>query len=161
MALRAITDFRDIDKGMANIMSTMKELNGVTIKVGILENSSKMRYKSGVSLVEVAVKNEFGIGVPERSFLRSTFDNNEKQWNRKIARILQKRLFSYGHLRVAAIQIGRMIQQSVQSTIVVMKSPPNSARTIANKGANDPLIHTRRLLQNIKYNVDFGGKMGN
>jgi len=97
-------------------------------------------------------KNTVHIVVPERSFVRSTFDNKKvvKGVFRKVRNIvsidtnLQKALDRAGLFMVSAIQ------KKIRSNI----KPANHPYTVEKKGGKDKtLIHTGRLLQGITHQV--------
>jgi hypothetical protein len=124
------------------IRNARKHKRGTFADVGIFESQ-------GLDLVIYATANEFGLGPPERSFLRSTFDqhrrelikrlNNEKI-NIVLARKDPERVLSFlGEFLISKIQ------QNIQSGI----GPPNAPSTIAKKGSSKPLIDKARMIQSI------------
>jgi len=73
----------DRDKGYRRIVSELKRAanGGAYTKVGVLGKSEER--EGGVSAVELATIHEFGApaaGIPERSFIRRTFDRKKDEW---------------------------------------------------------------------------------
>ncbi len=86
---------KDTDKGFKNYLKSLDKLKHPTISVGVFADDKGMaaheeRGKEQVkeTVLDVAIKNEFGLGVPERSFIRAWFDMAQGQ----IKEIVNKRL---------------------------------------------------------------------
>lgn len=84
------------------------------------------------SLGEVAVKNEYGIGVPERSFIRSTADEKHDEWT-AYAAVLQKKILDGMPFDRAMGLMGLRMQADIQAKIRSNIGPPNSPATIERK----------------------------
>lgn len=147
--------FSDKDMGFQALKKSVLALDGLSVNVGILAQQANLTYKDGTSLVTVAHKNEFGIGKtnPERSFMRKTFDESHEIWFRKIVGFMRKQVV--GQILSSRVTdfTGKMMRDNVKRTVLIMKKPSNRPRTIAEKGFDDPLIHTKKLYNNIKYDV--------
>ncbi len=142
----------DTDLGFTEILKDGDFLNGIVTDIGILPEDAHQTYKRGDKLVIVAAKNEFGDGnIPQRSFLRSTFDSQHKSWVRKLARHMRKKTPRDVLNKEITEFMGKTAQKSIQRTIAVLKSPPNRPRTVLRKGFNNPLIESRKLYRSIKY----------
>lgn len=93
--------------------------------------------------------------IPERSFLRSTFDEEKP----KIDNMVQKMLVQVYAGKMTGEQLlnrlGLYLQSRVQAKIRSIKSPPKSGLTMAAEGPGKtkPLLDTGRLLQSITYQV--------
>lgn len=94
-----------------------------------------------------------GVTIPERSFIRSTFDEKEKDWAEYIAKLIGDLIHGSENARSVAEKIGARIQRDIQRTIREMSAPSNATVTVARKGANNPLIDSGRLRQSITYKV--------
>lgn len=95
------------------------------------------------------------VEIPERSFLRSTFDEEKANINQFVQKMLVQ-VFA-GKLTGEQMlnRLGLYLQSKVQAKIRSIKSPPKSGTTIAVEGSgkSNPLIDTGRLLQSITYQV--------
>lgn len=81
------------------------------------------------------------INIPERSYLRSTFDEQEKEWNELVAKGLTKVLEGKITVRKMLDQLGLAMASDVQTTMRDLKEPPNSDMTKERKGSSNPLIN--------------------
>lgn len=132
--------------------------------VGILnqdfEQAKKSQDKSEVikiTLGDVAVINEFGAPdhhIPERSFIRSTFDEKSKEWSQKMKEY--KKLINKDKMTLekALSEIGEQIRGDIIDKIINLDTPPNAQSTIRAKGSSNPLVDTGQLKGSIKYRVE-------
>lgn len=95
------------------------------------------------------------VHIPERSFIRSTFDENVDDWVEYIVdRVVD---LGMGESRATAREImeglGIRIQRDIQNKIRSIESPANAPATIARKGSSSPLEDTGHLLQAVTYKV--------
>lgn len=144
-----------IDKGYNNYKKSFQDLNSKKVAVGVFKESGEdVRIK--------AIVNEYGttkagknrnIVIPERSFLRSTFNKNYKKISKKFSKI--PKLIRSGKFNVLSELklIGLYQKNQVKKTIIDFKDPPNAPSTIKNKGFNNPLIETGKLLKSISYKI--------
>ena len=132
----------------------LAKLDGTHVVVGVLGQNAE-RPGEQIDNVGLAIVHEFGLGVPERSFLRSTFDMRKEQWLKFAHRVL--RAAAHGRLDVtAALQlIGEKMKTDVKSRITAGAGipPPLAPATVAAKGSSRPLIDTGRLVASIDYDV--------
>lgn len=125
--------------------------NSVVVKVGFFEGR---KYPDGTSVVEVAVKNEYGDEeerIPARPFMLQAFENNQAKW-RKFVNQLAKQSGNYD-INTIANQLGSLMQGDIRDTIVNGDFVPNAPYTIAKKGKDTPLRDTLLMLQSVDYQV--------
>lgn len=95
----------------------------------------------------------YTINIPERSFLRSSFDEKAKQWERatwdQLGVLVDGKTTADGALSV----IGNVMQGDIQKKVVDGPFVPNAPATIRQKGSSKPLIDTGRMRQSIRYVV--------
>lgn len=92
----------DVDKGMRRMQQTIKESQVKPhVVIGIYGGRAGAQHDAAKNLtvVQLAGVHEFGVGVPERSFIRATSDANQKQ-----IKSLQKKIASQ-------VLLGRMTMQ--------------------------------------------------
>lgn len=165
---------RDIDRGYNAIIHDLLALGSSEPKVfvGLLQDKGQERTEEGgITLAGYAAVNEFGSEdghVPERSFLRSTVDDNRGRYMTELDRCAAA--FIDGASKggpgagLAALeqrlgQLGAGVARDVKRTIRDLRDPPNAPATLARKYPGDnPLIHTRRMSQSISFAVDLTGK---
>jgi phage gpG-like protein len=127
-----------------------------TVKVGIFGDAAEEAHEgTPLSNVEIASVHEFGAGnVPQRSFIRSTVDKQERQVRdvqRRIGRgIVRGTLNEEKGLGLLGTFLVAEIQKSIQAGI----PPELEAATSARKGSSTPLIDTGQLIQSIAWEVE-------
>lgn len=143
------------DNGYDSYFKAVKDLNGSGIKVGLLA-------AVGDKVLTKGIVNEFGtsragrggnVTIPERSFIRSTYNRNYKKVSKRFGQIFG----SFTKKNYAVIPklklIGLEQENETKKTITDMKSPPNKKSTIAAKGSSHPLIDTGELRSKISSEV--------
>lgn len=142
-----------------NISRELKELGRLAIEVGIFKGNQTA---DGADYAMIASVHEFGITIrkasgsiviPERSFLRSTFDEKEREWFKFIEKNIPKLLDGRLTAHTLCERLGAKMVADVQKKIRDLKDPPNAEATIAAKGSSNPLIDTGGLRQRITYRV--------
>lgn len=155
----------DKDLGLNRIIRTLnKDLDGVVIKVGVQAKYKAVRRGKGGSirntdqpLAVIAAIHEFGLGgMPQRSFLRSAFDENKPMINKMGDHIVNSAIKGIS-TETALGQLGNDVQGMVKKKIVDGPFVPNSPATIKRKKSSQPLIDTGHLRQSIRYVIEKGG----
>lgn len=155
----------DKDLGLNRIIRTLnKDLDGVVVKVGVQAKDKAVRRGKGGSirntdqpLAVIAAIHEFGLGdMPQRSFLRSAYDENLPMIDKMIQRVANGAVFGLG-TNAALNQLGNVVQGMVQRKIVDGPFIPNSPATIKRKKSSKPLIDTGHLRQSIRYVIERKG----
>lgn len=155
----------DKDLGLNRIIRTLnKNLDGVVVKVGVQAKDKAVRRGKGGSirntdqpLAVIAAIHEFGLGdMPQRSFLRSAYDENLPMIDKMIQRVANGAVFGLG-TNAALNRLGNVVQGMVQRKIVDGPFVPNSPATIKRKKSSKPLIDTGHLRQSIRYVIERKG----
>lgn len=155
----------DKDLGLNRIIRTLnKDLDGVVVKVGVQAKDKAVRRGKGGSirntdqpLAVIAAIHEFGLGdMPQRSFLRSAYDENLPVIDKMIQRVANGAVFGLG-TNAALNRLGNVVQGMVQRKIVDGPFVPNSPATIKRKKSSKPLIDTGHLRQSIRYVIERKG----
>lgn len=95
--------------------------------------------------------NEFGLGVPERSYLRSWFDSNKD----KVLSSIHNQLTAWikpgnkTSILVPLQRAGLEAAAGVKAGIAAGISPENAPSTLAQKNSTTPLIDTNALIGSI------------
>lgn len=151
----------DIDLGYDAIIEEIVKLEKASLLVGIQEQAKTTAQskngrtqKAGQSVAEYAAKNEFGDGnIPERSFMRTAFDENldliENATADQYGKIIDGDIALTQGLNV----IGQIITGLIQTKIRAIIFPPNSPRTIAMKGSSKPLIDFGQMVKSVTYAI--------
>jgi len=133
------------------IDKVMDSLQGL-VEIGVVSGFPKGRlntphYKPenpnegpGPSIIDVAIWNNYGIGVPRRDFMTPA----SKRWMKffseslsKVSRDIQENKIDPQKFLGAMGQKGSDI---ISQEIIALSTPPNSPVTIAKKGSSNPLV---------------------
>jgi hypothetical protein len=135
----------------------------VAVKVG--KKSQGVIQRGTRNVATLAASHEFGLGVPERSFLRSTFDLNIQAYVRYLNRGLGKEINDAARNKQS---FGAKDSQTLKRLALKMESdiklrigrrqipPPNAPSTIAKKKSSTPLVDTGQLRRAITSDVRIG-----
>ena len=162
--INASSSTTSIDLGFRAIVEDLLRLDGIEVKSGILESDAGITYSDGETLINVAAANEHGLGVPQRSFLASTFIEQEHKWFNRIKLYMNKAARA-GISSSVPNKIGHVVNSSIKRKIAIIKTPPSAARTIAKKRASGarrpdkPLMDTYKLYRSINYSVSRSGSL--
>jgi hypothetical protein len=161
----------DTDLGWDALMTTLTRLNGKApgIEAGVIGSAAMQPHPSsarGETIGEIAHKHEFGVGVPERSFLRATFEANKREYQGLLARGLMDELIAsirarraYDPQSASAMKrLALRMEGDVKQRIARGVPPPNAPSTIRRKGSSTPLIDSGMLRQSIGAVVRMGRK---
>lgn len=168
MANGIIKDENNIPK----LIETLRELRSMDVEIGIFGDDDS-------HLLIIARVHEFGanievtekmrkwfawqgypmrrdtthVKIPERSYLRSGFDESEKALERYVNKLLASVMdFSITPMDFHE-RIGVWLVSKIQNKLRAIKNPPNTQMTIDRKGSSNPLIDDGRLIQSITYRV--------
>lgn len=116
------------------------------LRVGFLENA---KYPDGTQVAEVAAKNEYGsVDNPMRPYFRTMIKDKKSGWSVSLSNVMVATNYD---IDAAFKQMGEGIKGQLQMSIRNWTTPPNSAKTIARKGFNKPLIDTGHMLSSVDY----------
>lgn len=147
---------RDIDHGYRKLVESVYGLRAPKIDVGILAADGAAAYAGGdgATVLEVAMWNEFGAGhVPERSFIRAWFDENEDACGRAVVAMMRAVLAGRYTSKQAVELLAQRFVAEIQRRMAQGIPPPNAPSTVAAKGSDKPLIDTGQLRSSISYLV--------
>jgi hypothetical protein len=142
----------DKDKGYNNLLKFFKQA-GKKAEVGIFENKQD---DEGGSIAQYAGAIEYGIGQPERSFMRSTFDENSTEINRDIMKHIEKGMLTNEKFEVLLKVHGENLRNKIITKIKRAKEwvkDPLSPITIARKGHDTLLIESGNMWKSIDVRI--------
>lgn len=140
-----------VDHGYDKYYQAVKDLNSNVVQVGLFASV-------GDKVLTKGIVNEFGttragkgnnITIPERSFIRSTYNNQYKKVAKRFDQIFISFARRQYNVKGRMKLIGVEQENATKQTITDMKTPPNAPRTIAQKGSSHPLIDTGELRMKI------------
>lgn len=159
---------KDDRRKFDTVLKQAREMDGV-VTIGVHGDSPSYVRGQGEPATgpQVAAFNEFGtldmygisepnngrVGVPERSFIRSTVDAQQSKYRKVIEVLFRQVLMGEQSKRKALGIIGAAVKADIQQKIVTLRDPPNAERTIEAKGSSNPLINDGQLKNSITWRV--------
>ncbi|CAB5223278.1 Bacteriophage HK97-gp10, putative tail-component [uncultured Caudovirales phage] len=127
------------------VMADLRELTGKVVVVGVVDPK----------VAAYATYNEFGTeSIPQRSFLRSTYDENIAKWQGYFQKALARVLAGSMQASVVLPRIGLDAQAAVRRKIASNIQPANAPATIKKKGGGKTTLYdTGTLTRAITYEV--------
>jgi hypothetical protein len=146
----------DTDKGWNDLGKAVAKLNGGPyVLVGIQgAKGSAQHGADGLTNIELGTIHEFGLGVPERSFIRAGVDENQKTLVDFMA--LQGQRFLLGELTEAAVLglTGEKAVDIIKDRIIAHIEPALQPETVAKKGGIEtPLVWHATLINSITWEI--------
>lgn len=121
------------------------------VRVGFFPES---RYDGGKGVAEVARYNEFGMGVPRRSFMRPAVFENKADLTNLLHRQYRQALRDNQDTVKVLERFGEYVKGLIQEQIINTNEPPNAPSTIKRKGFNAPLRDTHLMLNSVRYQAE-------
>lgn len=167
----AVSDTSKVDE----ILKRIEALKSMYVKVGVLSSESgeilmianvheygkeievtdKMRgfflYKFGVGLK----KDTRVIKIPERSFIRSSFDARQNKVGESGDKLMEMVLNGDLEVRSFYEMLGQTASDAIKDYLINnVVAPPDTELTVRNKhGKSNPLVNTGRLVNSIDYEI--------
>jgi hypothetical protein len=112
----------------------------VRIRAGILEHEGSASHEeSGMSVAALGTIHEFGLGVPERSFIRAWYDTRQPQIKQALLTAFAAGVPPAVAAGRVALKLESMIKGWINEQVNLTKNAP---ATIARKGSDVPLVDT-------------------
>lgn len=143
----------DRDRGWNGQIRRLLGLGNLGVSVGVHDDAGES--EDGVPVAEYAAINEYGSDdghVPERSFLRSTLDEQEGKYARELEKAVDRTLDGVP-LKAALLPLAQMARADVQHKIESHVPPANAPSTVKRKGHGDTLEETGLLHDSISAKV--------
>jgi hypothetical protein len=164
-----VAEVEVIDLGLDAIIRETRRYVNSYVKVGFPTGgtASDEGSESFDEVVQIAAVHEFGapsVNIPERSFLRSAFDEDKRRIDSLLADGYLDTLAGKSNARQALGKIGEWFAARVKRKITAIKSPPLAPRTAAAKarkgkgsGVPNPLIETGQMRASVQTKVVING----
>lgn len=144
--------------GWHEVRRKIAELGRASVRAGVVGEASYRKHSdSDLTIGDLAIVHELGLGVPERSFVRSTLEEPEVQagfvmiQERLTAAVVAGRLSRDVALRL----LGEWVADKIRTRILKGEiRPPLSPRTIQRKGFSIPLLESGELADAIGWEID-------
>lgn len=143
--------FKDRDRGWKKARKAVRDRRNQYTTVGVHANRGA---RSDVANnLMLAMVHEFGLGVPERSFIRDTIDSNESVYKTFIRKLAEQVVFGRITQKQAVQLLGLKVKADMKNRIAAGIDPPNAPLTVVRKGSSTPLIDTGQLVNAIDFEV--------
>ncbi len=151
----------DKDLGFKKAIKDIIQSSKTSVEVGFqngdithLQVKGERRKSPGISIAQIASYQEFGTDtIPQRSFMRTSFDENEQRINRFAEKQFGLVLDGKQNILKAFGLIGQLVQSVIQVKIREIRYPPNAESTIKQKGSDKPLIDFGQMIQSVRYAI--------
>jgi hypothetical protein len=148
----------DRDLGWRKIVKALGESaedpNSVAY-VGFFEDGTP-RIDGQITNAELAVIHEYGTDkIPERSFMRSTFDRLRPNYEAMVAKLAGRVVDGKMPLAKLLDLVGLKIENDIRRAVKTGPGiePPNAPSTIRRKGSSRPLIDTAQMINALTHDV--------
>jgi len=150
---------KDDDRGWKELRKGLKAMGGAEVKAGLVgEKAEAMHGGSGLTVADLGLIHEFGGGkVPERSFIRSSFDANLSKYDRLLTALERAVYAGRSAVKGALDLLGSTMASDMKAHIRAGIAPALAAKTVARKtaaGRIDPalaLVDSRQLVNAIEH----------
>lgn len=133
---------------MKKLEEIAQKMGGGAVSVGFIDGAV---YPDGTPVAAVAYWNEYGKkGQPPRPFFRRMIAAESPTWPSKMAALAKAT--NYDGQRVLGL-MGEDIKGALQQSINDFQSPGLAQSTIDAKGFSKPLIDTKKMLDDVSYEV--------
>jgi len=153
----------DNDKLEKRILDAYEKLDGASFEVGIFGGKNKT---TKTSIAFYALVNEFGMKkkknnrkIPQRSFMRSTVDENLNSYHNNIDKLLNNITKGTDTPHSLLIKMAIMLEGDIKRKIINFNTPANAESTQWAKGkyrmkVDNPLIDTGAMLAAVTHKVN-------
>ena len=107
----------------------------------------------GPSIIDVAIWNNFGIGVPRRDFMTPASQEWQKYFEQMVEMSREEIINGEIDIDNFLNLMGQAGAEFISEAIVRLRRPPNSPRTIARKKSSNPLVDSGDLSKAPVYEI--------
>ena len=150
-------NIQDKDMGLLDICKLLGRLKKTSLSVGVFSEAVNNEGHNRTYVADYAINNEYrNEHIPERSFIRSTMDENQDKWSKLMSNILDDT--AAGNLKEVGgelYKIGEIARKDIINKIDSNINPPNSLATLKRKGMhkNKTLIDNGVLRSSIEARI--------
>lgn len=109
--------------------------------------------KPGPSIIDVAIWNNFGIGVPRRDFMTPSSKRWNKFFKESLAKVQKEMLEDKIDPDKFLKAMGQKGSDIISQEIIALQTPPNSPATIAKKKSSNPLVDTGDMARSTTWQI--------
>lgn len=136
------------------IKKNLRDLSNKKVAVGFPKGKlNSPHYENGESIIDVAIQNNYGYGVPRRDFMTPA----SKRWQKKCQQRAEEmgEDLTLGKINTVAFLelLGQEGQEIISEEIIKLHTPPNAPETIKRKGSSNPLVDSGDLSKAALYEI--------
>lgn len=162
------------------VVERMEELNGSKVRIGVFGSNADSQHEgSSITIGHIAAIHEFGtkiavtdkmrkylasqglflkqstnyITIPERSFIRAGWDENEKEILDKTERLIRDAVALEVSIDDVLDGCGMETRGRIQRYARDLRDPANHPFTVEQKNSSNPLVDGGQLIASIDYEV--------
>lgn len=109
--------------------------------------------EKGLSIIDVAIRNNFGIGVPQRDFMTPASKKWQKFFNESLDKLRNELEKEEVDIDKFLNIMGQKGADIISQEIIALKTPPNSPITIARKGSSNPLVDSGDMSRSTTWQI--------
>jgi hypothetical protein len=144
---------RIVDRGADKVIARLQKK--WTIEVGVIGEKGDTKHRgTPLTVAQLAEIHEYGLGVPQRSWLRGYLDENTPEINRVRSALWRQMIDLKISTETAANRLGAYLVGGIKKRIAAGIAPPNAPSTVRRKGSSKPLIDTGQLRSAINYRTE-------
>lgn len=147
--------------GVVKVLTALKDLTKLRVECGILAEDARRPTPDGRltygELTYIQIHGTRDGHIPKRDFFNRTTRRGRAEILREYA-TAGKNVANGATPRKELERLGQHVAGMLRNTIEEMVPPPNADETIARKGFDHPLIHTRGLIELISSRVRDGAR---
>lgn len=103
---------------------------------------SSANSKPGASIIDVAIWNNYGMGVPRRDFMTPASKKWMKFFKESLSKVQREMLADKIDPDQFLRAMGQKGSDIISQEIIALDTPPNAPATIKRKGSSNPLVDT-------------------
>ena len=149
-------DMMDVIKSRIAMVTSQEVRVGLAGPEAKLDHVGRDGKSAGLTVEELAAIHEYGVGVPERSFIRSTANANHRSISRQYQEGLRAAIRGTGGSADGLHAIGRLLSAEMKRKLEHGRLPPLAASTLADPNRDPrglPLVDTEQILGAIGWEV--------
>lgn len=152
---------KDTDLGREEILKQLALADGAYVDVGLFDHEEHP--DSEYTIAQIGAVHEFGTKdghIPERSFLRSTYDERREKWRARMDAAYDEIKEGKGKVLPLLMAWGEKAAGDVRRKITKLKTPPKAPATLKKEGEGftNPLIWLGYMRQSVRARIVVGGK---
>ncbi|KEH08726.1 hypothetical protein QE321_gp160 [Pseudomonas phage SPA01] len=155
MIILASFSFKTDRRRLTSLIKRVEALDGTTVEVGFFPEDRYGSENGNLPVAQVAAYNEFGTTRnPTRPFMAPTFEEFTSQFHyaRLMKSTFENVLRDGRQTNTLLKKLGKMVAEQMQVNIDDYPGS-NSPAWAAYKGFNDPLFHTGKMLESVKFQI--------